>query len=84
MPIIDTTTQGLASAMTLHQRRQEVLAANVANVDTPGFRAHDLDFKKALGEAFDAALEQRDAQRSSRTRRCRPRPTATPSTSIWR
>jgi flagellar basal-body rod protein FlgB len=62
MPIIDSTTQGLAAAMTLHQRRQEILAANVANVDTPGFRSHDLDFKKALGEAFDAATEQREAQ----------------------
>ena len=62
MPIIDSTTQGLAAAMTLHQRRQEILAANVANVDTPRFRAHDLDFKKALGEAFTAAQEQRDAQ----------------------
>ena len=47
--------------MTLHHRRHEMLAANVANADTPGFRAHDLDFKKALGEAFTAALEQREA-----------------------
>ena len=61
MPIIDNTTQGLAAAMTLHHRRHEMLAANVANADTPGFRAHDLDFKKALGEAFTAALEQREA-----------------------
>jgi flagellar basal-body rod protein FlgB len=60
-PLIDTTTQGLAATLTLHQRRQDILAANIANVDTPGFRAHDLDFKKALGEAFTAALEQREA-----------------------
>jgi flagellar basal-body rod protein FlgB len=33
--------------------RQRVLAQNVANADTPGFRTHDLeplDFKKAMAE----------------------------------
>jgi flagellar basal-body rod protein FlgB len=35
--------------------RQKVIAANIANVDTVGYRARDLaapDFRKALAEAF--------------------------------
>jgi len=48
----DATLRGLASAMSLHERRHEVLASNLANVETPGFRARDLDFGTALREAF--------------------------------
>lgn len=39
-------------------RRQEVLARNVANADTPGYKPSDLkplDFKKALAETTAAA-----------------------------
>jgi flagellar basal-body rod protein FlgB len=54
MPILfDPALQGLAEALTLHQRRHEVLASNLANVETPRFRARDLDFEAALKEAFE-------------------------------
>ena len=33
-----------AKAMVLRARRTEVLASNIANADTPGFKARDLDF----------------------------------------
>jgi flagellar basal-body rod protein FlgB len=36
--------------------RQNMLAANVANVETPGYQAKDLVFEKALGEAMNAHL----------------------------
>ncbi|HYR96553.1 MAG TPA: flagellar basal body rod protein FlgB [Candidatus Binatus sp.] len=51
--IFDPTFHGLAEALTLHQRRHEVLASNLANVETPRFRARDLDFEAALKEAFE-------------------------------
>jgi flagellar basal-body rod protein FlgB len=38
-------------ALALLAQRQQVLAANVANADTPGFKARDFDFAKALAEA---------------------------------
>jgi flagellar basal-body rod protein FlgB len=38
-------------ALTLEAQRNELLAANLANVDTPGFKARDLDFKAALAAA---------------------------------
>ena len=50
--LFDPTLRGLAETLTLTQRRHEVLASNLANVETPGFRARDLDFGSALREAF--------------------------------
>ena len=40
-----------AQALTLEAKRNEVLAANLANVDTPGYKARDIDFKAALSAA---------------------------------
>ena len=50
--IFDSTMRGLTQALTLTQKRHEVLASNLANVETPGFRAQDLDFATALKDAF--------------------------------
>ena len=36
-------------ALMLRQQRTELLAANIANADTPGYKARDIDFKQALG-----------------------------------
>ncbi len=36
-------------ALLLRSQRSQLLAANVANADTPGFKARDLDFQVALG-----------------------------------
>jgi len=51
--IFDSTMRGLTQALTMHQKRHEVLASNLANLETPGFRAQDLDFATALKEAFE-------------------------------
>ena len=32
----------------IRSRRTELLASNIANADTPGYKARDLDFKRAL------------------------------------
>lgn len=40
-----------AQALTLESRRTQLLAANIANVDTPNYKARDLDFKAALARA---------------------------------
>ncbi|HLS82549.1 MAG TPA: flagellar basal body rod protein FlgB [Steroidobacter sp.] len=40
-----------AAALPLRQQRAEVLAANLANADTPGYRARDVDFRSALAAA---------------------------------
>lgn len=35
-------------ALGVHSRRAEILAGNLANAETPGFKARDIDFKAAL------------------------------------
>jgi flagellar basal-body rod protein FlgB len=36
------------AALKSRTRRQEILANNLANSDTPGFKARDIDFAKTL------------------------------------
>jgi flagellar basal-body rod protein FlgB len=40
-----------ADAMSVQRKRMEVLSANIANADTPGFKARDIDFASALSAA---------------------------------
>ena len=42
-------------ALKLQARRMEVLADNLANVDTPNYKARDLDFQAALAAATSQA-----------------------------
>jgi flagellar basal-body rod protein FlgB len=43
-------------ALQLHGQRLTVLAANLANADTPGFKARDIDFAEVLGGGATASL----------------------------
>lgn len=38
-------------ALGLRQQRHKVLASNIANADTPGYKARDMDFASALQKA---------------------------------
>ncbi|MDE2051543.1 MAG: flagellar basal body rod protein FlgB, partial [Gammaproteobacteria bacterium] len=38
-------------ALKVYSQRAEVLAANLANADTPGYQARDIDFRSALAAA---------------------------------
>ncbi|MGH8445030.1 MAG: flagellar basal body rod protein FlgB [Solimonas sp.] len=42
-------------ALQLQRRRLELIAANIANADTPGFQARDLDFRRVLASTQKAA-----------------------------
>ena len=42
------------NAMNLQSRRAQLLAQNLANSDTPGYKAKDIDFKSALKSAKNA------------------------------
>lgn len=45
------------TALNLRAYRQEVLASNVANADTPHYKARDIDFKGALQNALAGRIE---------------------------
>ncbi|ALI08806.1 MULTISPECIES: flagellar basal body rod protein FlgB [Pseudomonas] len=42
-------------ALSFRAQRAEVLANNIANADTPNYKARDLDFSKVLAEQNDKA-----------------------------
>ncbi len=44
-----------AQALKLSAQRSEVLAANMANADTPNYKARDVDFKTALAASASAS-----------------------------
>jgi len=43
------------AALQLRSKRMEILAANLANADTPNYRARDIDFRAALAQATSSA-----------------------------
>jgi flagellar basal-body rod protein FlgB len=40
------------TALSLRAQRQEVLASNIANADTPNYKARDIDFQSAMQDAM--------------------------------
>ena len=42
-------------ALRIRDQRQQVLASNIANADTPNYKARDLDFKAALQGALQGS-----------------------------
>jgi flagellar basal-body rod protein FlgB len=53
------TVDTLEAALTYHRERHTVLAANVANIDTPGYRAVDLQRRPASDPAVLATTDAR-------------------------
>lgn len=54
-----------AAALSVRSQRMGLLASNIANASTPGFKARDLDFQTALssaeqGGSTDAAMRYRN------------------------
>jgi len=50
MSWIENTFSYHENALMLRAQRAETLAANLANADTPGFKARDIEFKSILGQ----------------------------------
>ncbi len=52
MPISFDSALGIHDkALLVRARRGEILASNLANADTPGYKARDIDFREALARA---------------------------------
>jgi len=57
-----------ADALVLRQQRLDLIASNIANTDTPGFKAQDIDFAAALRAASGrAALPDEQAAAINKT-----------------
>lgn len=53
MNIDDKTMQALAASLKYRQLRQELISSNIANAETPGYKAKKIDFEEALSRALD-------------------------------
>lgn len=64
MKLFGTVTEGLGAALDLYQARHTVIAENIANSETPGYRARDIQFADQLAAALtkpqegEGAMEQ--------------------------
>src|SRR5690554_5121264 len=50
--LLDDALNVHQTALNLRAQRQELLASNIANADTPNYKARDLDFRAALDGAL--------------------------------
>lgn len=55
--LIENALQFHQTALNVQARRQQMIASNIANADTPNYKARDMDFRGAL----QGALQQRFA-----------------------
>jgi len=51
--LFGTTIQLLGKTLDLRTKRQELIASNLANVETPNFTPSDISFEKELKDALD-------------------------------
>lgn len=47
------TTNALGAAINFRSLKQDVTASNIANAETPGYKAKKIDFEQALSRAVD-------------------------------
>jgi flagellar basal-body rod protein FlgB len=52
---IDQMFQFNQAALNLRSARQELIASNIANADTPNYKARDIDFASALQGALEGS-----------------------------
>jgi len=70
--MLEKLEQALAfqrQALEVQARRQQLIASNIANADTPNYKARDLDFRAALSKAQSSrsapGLKQTDPEHLS-------------------
>ncbi|MBQ5459700.1 MAG: flagellar basal body rod protein FlgB [Rhodocyclaceae bacterium] len=51
--LMDQATAFQQNALNVQSYRQEILASNIANADTPHYKAKDIDFRSALRGVLD-------------------------------
>lgn len=57
MELVDTTQMALGKAIGAAQLRHQVLAANVANANTPGYQRRDVSFQSVLASALHSGRD---------------------------
>ncbi|MBF0362652.1 MAG: flagellar basal body rod protein FlgB [Oligoflexia bacterium] len=53
MEMSDRTIKAIAASMNFRLMRQNIISSNIANSETPGYKAKKIDFEEALQRALD-------------------------------
>lgn len=51
--LFDKTISALDTSIDMRRLRQNVISSNIANAETPGYKARKMDFEQALSRALD-------------------------------
>ena len=58
--MLDPTSSTLDRYLTFVSQRQRIVAANIANADTPGYKTRDIDFEHALNGAVSSSSDPQE------------------------
>jgi len=61
MNALDAALNFHQSSLRVRAQRQELLAANIANADTPNYKARDIDFNQAMADALNGNVTDNSA-----------------------
>ena len=64
MPALSLSSE-LEGFLSLNNKRATVIAANMANIDTPGYRTQDIDFQHELRHAMGRSGDGASAENTS-------------------
>lgn len=53
MSLFDKTAQALHTSLNMRQIKQNITSSNIANAETPGYKAQKMDFEEALARSLD-------------------------------
>lgn len=73
LPIADSITSLLRTFLDVQSRRAELASSNIANSETPGYTAKELDFAAFLRHAAQEALAPRAARAPAASLAAQPR-----------
>jgi flagellar basal-body rod protein FlgB len=59
------TLRVLENAINVAHKRNSLMAGNISNIDTPGYKSRDIDFKSAMAQAINADNSARLAKTNS-------------------
>ncbi len=81
---LDNALRFHQTALNLRAQRQEVLAANIANADTPNYKARDVEFGSALAGALQGRVGRPIALATTSARHLNASGTATSPQLMYR
>lgn len=79
---LDRLTQGLQRVLDLRQQQHALTASNLANAETPGFRAKFVDFERALTDALEPSPGPDGTSGTAEIREIEPNPWSADGNSV--